>query len=94
MCYMQEDQDQVKRERDRFSSQLETMTQECNDARETATRREQKLQADCDVKLQKCASLRGDLDSCRNSLRGASSDNTQCNQEVTSVLVVVVVVSP
>ena len=89
---MQEDKDQIKRERDRFSSQLETMTQECNDIRDTAARHEHQLQADCDHKLQQSAgqtsSLQGDLDNCKASLRGAKTDNAQCNQEVTMAIVV------
>ena len=76
----------MKRERDRYSSQLETLTQECNDARDTASRHEQQLQADCDRKHQQCVSqtgsLQGDLDKCKNSLREANSDIARSNQEV------------
>lgn len=73
----QEDKDQVKRERDRLSSQVETMTQECNDAREAAQSHEHQLQAECEGRMSQCQekarNLEGELSSCRASAAEANS---------------------
>lgn len=80
----------MKRERDRISSRLETLTQECGEARESAQSHERQLQVDCDGRVEQCQArargLEGDLNICRGSLEVANSGATQCSNEVSAVL--------
>ena len=72
----------MKRERDRISAQLDTLTQECGEARDVAQSQEHQLQE----KLKQCqtrsGSVDGELSKCRSSLMEATGVESQCNSEV------------
>ena len=76
----------MKRERDRLSSRFESLSQECNDARESAAVREQQMQSDCDTKLDQMliqnTRAKGDLATCKNNLMTALAESTSCSKEV------------
>ena len=87
----QEDKDQMKRERDRISFQLEALTQECSDARETAHQHAAQLQADCTTRMEDCQGRANQLNTQLTSCRASKTENgdlvTQCNEEVGTSLI-------
>lgn len=76
----------MKRERDRLSSQLDTVTQECSDARENALSNEQELQDVCNKRLEECSAgygnLNNELSSCHSALTNANLGMSQCSSQV------------
>ena len=78
--------DQVKRERDRLSSQHDSLTQECNDARENAANREHQLQSDCDDRVTQCQTqasrTQTDLATCTRNLEATNAEKITCNNDV------------
>lgn len=85
-CKHQEDKDQVQRGHDRLSSQLDSLTQECSDARDVAQSQEQRLHVECQASVVQAqarnSQLQKDADSCRSSLAAASAGTSRCSDEV------------
>lgn len=75
----------MQRERDRVSARLDTLTQECSEAKEVAQSKEHQLQGRLDQCQAGYGSVDGELSKCKSSLLEANSAKAQCSSEVSSL---------
>lgn len=82
LLFVQEEKDEYKRERDRLSARVQSLTQEMSDAHGREDEHNQLLQEENAVKMSKCfasvSSLNADLSSCRSSWQNTHNLHMQC----------------